>query len=125
LRQTSLAGNPASASFRISTIWLPVNRDRFMRTCQPNPARKFYLPPASPQGEAYATNQTCFEPFLMAMKSAATVPSCGTKDQEAIGRHDRAKVSPARLYVAAAIAHIRTTVSGGIAVEDFLPVVLG
>jgi hypothetical protein len=51
LRQTSLAGNPASASFRISTIWLSVNRDRFMRTSRPNPARKFYFPPVSPKGK--------------------------------------------------------------------------
>src|ERR1700693_409702 len=51
LRHTSLVGKPASASFRISTIWLSVNRDRFMRTSQPNPARKFYSPPVSPKGK--------------------------------------------------------------------------
>ena len=51
LRQTSLAGNPASASFRISTIWLSLNRDRFIRTSRPNPARKFYSSPVTPKGK--------------------------------------------------------------------------
>ena len=37
-------------------IWLSVNRDRFMRTSQPNPARKFYSPPVSSKGKLTPTS---------------------------------------------------------------------